>query len=128
MALTSYSEYGRRARIHLAYIRICDPPGVAQMRELPARDHTFARFLEQNLLSLRNTALLHNRLRIGGGYHLSHLAKCVSHLAYEPCGCPDKNTCGPRMVMGDVRNPTSKVLSNTTLDAVIHEAKPARPY
>jgi len=25
-------------------------------------------------------------------------------MAYEPCGCPDEQTCGLRMVMGDVRH------------------------
>ena len=59
---------------------------------------------------------------VGGGYHLAkppgditfgHIVrildgplapvKCVSQMAYEPCGCPDEQTCGLRLVMGDVR-------------------------
>jgi Rrf2 family protein len=71
---------------------------------------------------------------VGGGYHLAKppqeislgqivrvldgpLApvKCVSQMAYEPCGCPDEETCGLRLVMGDVRNAIANVLDNTTL-------------
>ena len=41
--------------------------------------------------------------------------RCVSQMAYEPCGCPDERTCGLRMVMGDVRNAIADILENTTL-------------
>jgi DNA-binding IscR family transcriptional regulator len=41
--------------------------------------------------------------------------KCVSQMAYEPCGCPDEETCGLRMVMGDVRNAIADILDTTTL-------------
>ncbi|MCK7467031.1 MAG: hypothetical protein MZU91_01985 [Desulfosudis oleivorans] len=36
--------------------------------------------------------------------------KCVSQMAYEPCGCPDEETCGLRLVMGDVRNAIADIL------------------
>jgi Rrf2 family protein len=71
---------------------------------------------------------------IGGGYYLAKAPKqinlgqiirvldgplapirCVSQMAYEPCGCPDERTCGLRMVMGDVRNAIADILDNTTL-------------
>ena len=41
--------------------------------------------------------------------------KCVSQMAYEPCGCPDEKTCGLRLVMGDVRNAVADILDNTSL-------------
>jgi DNA-binding IscR family transcriptional regulator len=36
-------------------------------------------------------------------------------MAYEPCGCPDEETCGLRLVMGDVRNAISSLLDGTSL-------------
>ena len=41
--------------------------------------------------------------------------RCVSYMAYEPCGCPDEKTCGLRMVMGEVRDAIADILENTTL-------------
>jgi DNA-binding IscR family transcriptional regulator len=36
-------------------------------------------------------------------------------MAYEPCGCPDEETCGLRLVMSDVRNAIAAILDNTSL-------------
>jgi DNA-binding IscR family transcriptional regulator len=36
-------------------------------------------------------------------------------MAYEPCGCPDEETCGLRLVMGDVRNAIVDILDHTSL-------------
>jgi DNA-binding IscR family transcriptional regulator len=36
-------------------------------------------------------------------------------MAYEPCGCPDEETCGLRLAMGDVRNAIADILDNTSL-------------
>jgi Rrf2 family protein len=44
--------------------------------------------------------------------------RCVSQMAYEPCGCPDERTCGLRMVMGDVRNVIAGILDFTSLEDV----------
>jgi DNA-binding IscR family transcriptional regulator len=44
--------------------------------------------------------------------------KCVSQMAYEPCGCPDEQTCGLRLAMGDVRNAIADILDNTSLSDV----------
>jgi Rrf2 family protein len=93
-----------------------------------------AKFLEQILLALKNAGMLHSRMGVGGGYHLARppaeislgqivrvldgpLApvKCVSQMAYEPCGCPDEETCGLRLVMGDVRNAIADLLDGTSL-------------
>ncbi|MEP7137572.1 MAG: Rrf2 family transcriptional regulator, partial [Chloroflexota bacterium] len=70
----------------------------------------------------------------GGGYYLARSAgeitlgqifrtldgpvapiKCVSQMAYESCGCPDEETCGLRLAMGDVRNAIADILDNTSL-------------
>ena len=43
--------------------------------------------------------------------------KCVSQMAYEPCGCPDEQTCGLRLVMGDVRSAISQILDECYAEA-----------
>jgi Rrf2 family protein len=82
---------------------------------------------------------------IGGGYYLAkapeqiNLGKiirvldgplapigCVSQMAYEPCGCPDEETGGLRMVMGDVRDAIAEILDNTTLADVRERVDAAR--
>jgi DNA-binding IscR family transcriptional regulator len=47
-------------------------------------------------------------------------------MAYEPCACPDENTCGLRMVMKDVRDAIANVLDNTTVADVAHRVEEAR--
>lgn len=111
---------------------------VVQIKEIAERQHIPAKFLEQILLSLKNAGLLHSRMGVGGGYYLARPAteitlghivrvldgplapiRCVSQMAYEPCGCPDQETCGLRMVMSDVRNAISGILDCTSLSDVI---------
>ena len=131
--------------IHLADAFLSDPPGIVQIKEIAARERIPGKFLEQILLALKNAGLLHSRMGVGGGYHLSRSpdqinlgqivrvldgslapVKCVSHVAYEHCDCPDENICGLRMAMGDVRNAIADVLDNTTLEAVIRRMAAAR--
>ena len=109
-------------------------PPVLQIREISQQEQIPAKFLEQILLSLKNAGLLHSKMGVGGGYHLAKPAseitfghiirildgplapvKCVSQMAYEPCGCPDEETCGLRLVMGDVRNAIANLLDGTSL-------------
>lgn len=109
-------------------------PSVLQIREISQHEQIPAKFLEQILLSLKNAGLLHSKMGVGGGYHLAkppseitfgHIVrildgplapvKCVSQMAYEPCGCPDEETCGLRLVMGDVRNAIADLLDGTSL-------------
>jgi DNA-binding IscR family transcriptional regulator len=47
-------------------------------------------------------------------------------MAYEPCGCPDEETCGLRLVMGDVRNAIVDILDRTTLADVNKRQKAIR--
>jgi Rrf2 family protein len=89
--------------------------------------------------------MLHSKMGLGGGYYLARPAseislgqivrvldgplapvKCVSQMAYEPCGCPDEETCGLRLVMGDVRNAIVNILDGTSLEEVIHRVKKVR--
>lgn len=134
MRLSKRGEYGLRAMLVLATPGPDGNPPVVQIREIAEREQMPAKFLEQILLALKNAGLLHSKMGVGGGYHLAKppseislgqivrvldgpLApvKCVSQMAYEPCGCPDEATCGLRLVMGDVRNAISDLLDGTSL-------------
>ena len=134
MRLSKRGEYGLRAMIDLARSGKENPAGLVQIKDISEREKIPTKFLEQILLSLKNAGMLHSRMGIGGGYYLARPAdkislgqifrtldgpvapiRCVSHMAYEPCGCPDEDTCGLRLVMGDVRNAIAGILDNTTL-------------
>jgi Rrf2 family protein len=111
-----------------------DAPQMMQIKEISLHEQISTKFLEQILLTLKNAGLLHSKMGVGGGYYLARSAseitlgqifrvldgpvapvKCVSQMAYEPCGCPDEETCGLRLVMGDVRNAIIEILDHTTL-------------
>ena len=135
MRLSKRGEYGLRAMIALAEpAQKNNSPHMMQIKEIAQREDISAKFLEQILLALKNNGLLQSKMGVGGGYYLARSAseitlgqifrvldgpvapvKCVSQMAYEPCGCPDEETCGLRMVMGDVRNAIVDILDNTTL-------------
>jgi Rrf2 family protein len=145
MRLSKRGEYGLRAMISLAEAQKNSPTGMVQIKEISAREQIPAKFLEQILLALKNAGLVQSKMGVGGGYYLARLPKeitlgqivrtldgplapirCVSQMAYEPCGCPDEETCGLRMVMGDVRNAISNILDNTTLIDVTKRVEAAR--
>ena len=134
MRLSKRGEYGLRAMIQLAHpapdgnLRIMQINDISELEKIPVK------FLEQILLTLKNSGLLQSKRGINGGYYLARPAgeimlgqivrvldgplapiRCVSQMAYEPCGCPDEKSCGLRMVMGDVRNAIAGVLDNTSL-------------
>jgi Rrf2 family protein len=120
---------------------------VIQIKEIAERQHIPAKFLEQILLTLKNAGILQSRMGVGGGYYLARpineitlgqivrvldgpLApvRCVSQMAYEPCGCPDERTCGLRLVMLDVRNAIAGILDGTTLADVIERVELASTF
>ena len=138
MRLSKRGEYGLRAMIILAGTPHPNAPlPVVQIKEISEREKIPGKYLEQILLSLKNAGLLNSKMGVGGGYYLARppaeislgqifrvldgpLAplRCVSQMAYEPCGCPDEQTCGLRLVMGDVRNAISAILDHTSLEDV----------
>jgi Rrf2 family protein len=143
MKLSKRGEYGLRAMIDLAAWDHESP--VVQIKEIADRQQIPSKFLEQILLNLKNAGLLHSRMGVGGGYYLAKPAdeitlghivrvldgplapiRCVSQMAYEPCGCPDEETCGLRMVMLDVRNVVSDILDQTTLADVTARVQAVR--
>ena len=136
MRLSKRGEYGLRAMIAIASLQRSQRSnnGLVQIKEIAEREKIPAKFLEQILLTLKNAGLLHSKMGVGGGYYLArppeeislgHIVRvldgplaplrCVSQMAYEPCGCPDENTCGLRLVMLDVRNAIANILDGTTL-------------
>ncbi len=153
MKLSKRGEYGIKALIDLASgdaaASRSSEPRVVQIREIAEREKIPVKFLEQILLTLKNAGILHSRLGVSGGYYLARPAdeitlgqivrtldgtlapiRCVSHIAYERCVCPDEEACGLRLVMGDVRNAIADILDNTTLADVArrsHARHPAQP-
>jgi len=135
MRLSKRGEYGLRAMIALAEpAEKNSAPQMMQIKDIAAREQISPKFLEQILLALKNAGILHSKMGVGGGYYLARPAKeitlgqifrildgpvapikCVSHMSYEPCGCPDEQTCGLRLAMGDVRNAIADILDNTSL-------------
>jgi len=146
MRLSKRGEYGLRAMIFLADSNDADKPlPMMQIKEISRHENISTKFLEQILLALKNAGLLQSKLGFGGGYYLAKPAskiylgqivrildgplapiRCISQIAYEPCGCPDERTCGLRMVMGDVRNAIANILDNTTLADVAIRVKTVR--
>ena len=135
MRLSKRGEYGLRAMITLAEpAKNSSSPVMMQIKDISQREQISPKFLEQILLTLKNAGLLHSKMGVGGGYYLARSAseitlgqifrvldgpvapiKCVSQMAYEPCGCPDEQTCGLRLAMSDVRNAIANILDNTSL-------------
>jgi Rrf2 family protein len=145
MRLSKRGEYGLRAMILLATPATDESKPVVQIREISEREHIPGKFLEQILLALKNAGLLHSKMGVGGGYYLARSAReislgqivrvldgslapvrCVSHMAYEPCGCPDEETCALRLVMGDVRNALAEILDGTSLEEAVRRQDAAR--
>lgn len=111
---------------------------VMQINEIANLEKIPVKFLEQILLTLKNSGLLQSKRGTTGGYYLAKPANdimlgqivrildgplapihCVSQMAYEPCGCPDMQSCGLRMVMSDVRNAIADILDFTSLQDVV---------
>ena len=146
MRLSKRGEYGLRAMIMMAEpVEKKDALPMVQIKEIAQREQISAKFLEQILLTLKNAGMLHSKMGVGGGYHLARPPKditlgqifrvldgpvapirCVSQMAYEPCGCPDEETCGLRLVMGDVRNAIADILDNTSLADVTERQSAVR--
>ena len=142
MKLSKRGEYGLKAMLHLAdayhAARMVPIRDISQAEQIPLK------YLEQILLNLKNVGLLQSKVGISGGYYLARppaeitlgqitrvldgpLApiRCVSQTAYEPCNCPDEETCGLRLVMLDVRNAIAAIIDHTTLQDVLDREKQA---
>ncbi len=131
MKLSKRGEYGLRALQDLA---IHYGEGPIPTNVLAQRNNIPSRFLEQIMLTLKHGRIVHSKKGPQGGYYLArppqqiNLAEavrlldgplapisCASETAYEPCGCPDMETCGLRRVMKEVRDTVANMMENTTL-------------
>jgi len=141
MRLSKRGEYGLRALQDLAAHY---GEGPVPNKELAERNNIPPRFLEQILLTLKHGQIMRSRKGPHGGYYLArppqqiNLAEvvrlldgplapisCVSETAYEPCGCPNMETCGLRRVMKEVRDTVAGIMENTTLaDLVAEQTSP----
>lgn len=131
MKLSKRGEYGLRALQDLAAHYQDNPvPG----KELAQRNNIPQKFLEQILTILKHGRIVNSQKGPQGGYALARppeqitLAEvirlldgplapipCVSATAYEPCGCPNMDTCGLRRVMKQVRDVVAEMMESTTL-------------
>ncbi|MEX2161321.1 MAG: Rrf2 family transcriptional regulator [Anaerolineales bacterium] len=138
MRLSKRGEYGIRAMLYMARAAAAAPGELVQIKQIAENENIPIKYLEQIMLTMRHAGLLHSRMGVGGGYQLAKPAaslnlgqivrtldgplapvNCVSHMAYEPCDCPDEATCGLRLAMLDVRNNIASVLDNTTLADIV---------
>jgi len=131
MKLSKRGEYGLRALQDLAAHY---GEGPIPNKILAERNNIPPRFLEQIMLTLKHGRLVHSQKGPHGGYYLARSPEeinladavrlldgplapisCVSETAYEPCGCPDMETCGLRRVMKEVRDVVADIMERTTL-------------
>jgi len=146
MRLSKRGEYGLRAMILMAEpTENQESHRMVQIKEIAQQEQISPKFLEQILLTLKNAGLLHSKMGVGGGYYLARPPseitlgqifrtldgpvapiRCVSQMAYQPCGCPDEETCGLRLVMGDVRNAIADILDHTSLADVTNRQSALR--
>jgi Rrf2 family cysteine metabolism transcriptional repressor len=137
MKLSKRGEYGLRALQDLAAHY---GEGPIPNNILAERNNIPPRFLEQIMLTLKHGRLVRSQKGPHGGYYLAHppdeinLAQavrlldgplapisCVSETAYEPCGCPDMETCGLRRVMKEVRDVVADIMERTALADLVAE-------
>jgi Rrf2 family protein len=139
MKLSKRSKYGLLALMDLAARR---DPSTVRLKELAEKNNIPVKFLEQIFTTLRNSGIVHSQIGAGGGYILGRPAKyimigevirildgtiapvsCTSKIAYEPCTCPDEQTCPLKAVMVQVRQALVGVIDTTSLaDAVARKS------
>ena len=103
------------------------------------------KFLEQILLSLKESGLVGSKKGKGGGYFLVQSPEqitlasvirlmegpiaplpCASETRFRKCDeCPDVMTCGTRIVMREVRDAMAEILERTTLAMVCRKVDQA---
>jgi Rrf2 family protein len=131
--LTNKGKYGLKALAHLASL----PPGeTAQSQEIAEANRIPKKFLDAILGELRVAGLVRSKKGKGGGYMLARdpseisvgnairvldgpLAPiaCASQTAYQPClDCPDVPGCTVRLLMRRVRDLSSELLDNTSVE------------
>ncbi len=134
--LSMKTRYAIKALIALARKSERTPVLISALAE---QESIPKKFLELILLDLKAMGMLSSKQGKHGGYFLRlepkqitigqivrgiegplALLQCVSQTRYERCSdCPDEKLCGLRLVFKDVRDATSKILDNTSLEDVM---------
>ncbi len=131
--LTNKGKYGLKALAHLAGL----PAGeTAQSQEIAEANRIPKKFLDAILGELRVAGIVRSKKGKGGGYMLARDANqisvgnairvldgplapiaCASHTAYQPClDCPDVPGCTVRLLMRRVRDLSSDLLDNMSVE------------
>jgi Rrf2 family protein len=145
MRLSKKGEYAVRALVEIGFETHRRPASLIQISTVAQRTNIPEKFLEQILLALRNGGVLKSKRGVEGGYSLAKAAPeitlgevirlldgplapipCVSKTAYEPCSCPDQESCGLHIAMKEVRDAIAGILDNYTLERVIGEVQKHR--
>ena len=145
MRLSKKGEYAVRALVEIGFESHRRPHNLIQISTVAQRTNIPEKFLEQILLALRNGGVLKSKRGVEGGYSLAKdpaeitlgevirlldgpLAPipCVSKTSYEPCSCPDQESCGLHIAMQQVRDAIASILDNYKLSRVIQEVSKHR--
>src|SRR6202453_2690803 len=145
MRLSKKGEYAVRALIEIGFESSLRPNNLIQISTVAQRTNIPEKFLEQILLALRNGGVLKSKRGVEGGYSLAKSPEeislgevirlldgplapipCVSVSAYEPCSCPDEESCGLRIAMKQVRDAIAGILDQYTLHRLIGEVQKHR--
>jgi Rrf2 family protein len=145
MRLSKKGEYAIRALVEIGFEVHQRPTNLIQISTVAQRTNIPEKFLEQILLALRNGGVLKSKRGVEGGYSLAKDAAeitlgevirlldgplapipCVSKTAYEPCSCPDQESCGLHLAMKEVRDAISNILDHYTLARLIGEVQKRR--
>ena len=131
MRISRKAEYALRALVAMA--RHGKP---LQIGELSRVENIPVKFLEQILLSLRNTGFLASKRGVGGGYTLRRAAAeiavgeviraldgpvaplpCAATASNDvPCSCPDPRTCPIRSFMTGLHSQINEFLDGRTIE------------
>jgi len=145
MRLSKKGEYAVRALIEIGLEARQRPNSLIQISTVAKRTNIPEKFLEQILLALRNGGVLKSKRGVEGGYSLAKDADdinlgevirlldgplapipCVSLTAYEPCSCPDEESCGLHIAMQQVRDAIASILDNYKLSRILTEVSKRR--
>ncbi len=141
--LSKRTQYGLRALYALTRNY---GHGPTLITNLAAEETIPKKFLEQILLSLKESGLVGSRKGKGGGYFLIQPPEkismaaviramegpiaplpCASETRFRKCDeCPDVETCGTRIVMREVRDAMAEILEGTTLASVVRRVDEAQ--
>src|ERR1700679_464150 len=145
MRLSKKGEYAVRALVEIGMESHQRPNSLIQISTVAQRTNIPEKFLEQILLALRSGGVLRSKRGVEGGYALARAPDeitlgevirlldgplapipCVSKTAYEPCSCPDQESCGLHIAMKQVRDAIANILDNYKLDRLIGEVQKHR--